>query len=228
MDTTFDDIPIRRTLPIVGRKPSIKLFNKLHHVKSPQTEPPQPKTKITPRTRKHFKQNKLNLTGKPKALVFDTIAESMKVDEHSPSKSKIKTGVSGCYNGKNGSPSKVEAAKHFTKNLSNFTLEAGSRRSGRKYICEDDASNGLRVNRQRKNVLNHRMHYEPKNGRVAPWQQLDKRGMKCSPRSWKNRPQTAAVDKVAPFGLDSQPRAQSSSGKRYCRQSHQSTRNLLC
>jgi len=238
MDTTLDCFPAKKTLPIVGRKPSIMLFNKLHHVKSPKTEPVRPKTKITPRTRKHFKQSKLILSSSAPKTPSKTIDASVKTNRRSPSKSKIKTGVSGCYNGKNGSQAKYidesvtcidsrNATKHVTKNLSNFTLEAGERKSGRKYIAEDDASSGLRVNRQRKIVSNHRMHYGAKHERVAPWQQPQK-SIPVQPKKWKKRPQSAAGHKAAPFGVDQQPRTPKASGKRCNWKNSPSTKNLLC
>jgi len=227
MDTTFDCFPVKKTLPIVGRRPSIMLFNKLHHVKSPKPEPFRPETKITPRTRKHFKQSKLNLIGKaPKPLASNNIDASVKTNMRSPSKSKIKTGVTGCYNDKNGSQTK-NAAKHVTKNLSNFTLEAGERKSGRKYIAENDASSGLRVNRERKKVSNHRMHYGAKHERVAPWHQQQK-SVPVQSKKWKQRPQSAAGHKSAPFGVDQQPRTPRATGKRCHHKSRQSTKNLLC
>jgi len=226
MDTTRDCFPVKKTLPIVGRKPSIMLFNKLHHVKSPTTEPVRPKTKITTRTRKHFKQSNPILSGDaPKTIASKTTDATVKSNRTSPSKSKIKTGVTGCYNDKNGSQSK-SATKHATKNLSNFTPEAGEKKSGRKYIAEDDASNGLRVNRQRKIVSNHRMHYGAKHERVAPWQQ-PQRSVPVPSKKWKKRPQSAAHI-AAPFGVDQQPRTPIASGKRCNWKSHQSTKNLLC
>eukprot|EP00495_Collosphaeridae_sp_1-RS-2012_P002230 TRINITY_DN1959_c0_g1_i2.p1 TRINITY_DN1959_c0_g1~~TRINITY_DN1959_c0_g1_i2.p1 ORF type:complete len:206 (-),score=27.63 TRINITY_DN1959_c0_g1_i2:210-827(-) len=204
------------------------LFNKLHHVKSPKPEPDQTKTKITTRTKKHFKQSKLNLNGKvPKTLAPAVIDAAVKTNIRSPSKSKIKTGVTGCYNGKNGSQTK-NATIHVTKNLSNFTLEAGEqKKSGRKHIAEDDASSGLRVKRERKKVSNHRMHYGTKHERIAPWNQRQK-SIPVPSKNWKKRPQSAAVYKEAPFGVDLQPRTPRASGKRCNGSSHPSTRNLLC
>jgi len=242
MDTTLDCFPPKKTLPIVGRKPSIMLFNKLHHVKSPKPEPVIPETKITTRTKKHFKQSELNQSGKaPRALASNTMYATVKNNMRSPSKSKIKTGVSGCYNGKNGSQTKyidkrvtsinrrnaTDATIPITKNLSNFTLEAGERKAGRRYIAEDDASSGLRVNRERKKVANHRMHYGAKYERVAPWHQRQK-SIPVPSKNWKKRPASAAGYKAAPFGVDLQPRTPRLGGKRCNGSSHPSTKNLLC
>jgi len=230
MDTTLDCFPPKKTLPIVGRKPSIMLFNKLHHVKSPKPEAVGPETKITTRTKKHFKQSNFNLSGKaPRTLAPNTRYATVKNTMRSPSKSKIKTGVSGCYNGKNGSQTKntTDATIPITKNLSNFTLEAGERKAGRRYIAEDDASSGLRVNRERKKVANHRMHYGAKYERVAPWHQRQK-SIPVPSKNWKRRPLSAAGYKAAPFGVDLQPRTPRPGGKRCNGSSHPSTKNLLC
>merc|ERR1719193_2307180 len=93
MNTSLDTSP-RKTVKIIGRKPTIKLFNELHNVATVSTQPP-----VTPRTRRHYQQDKLKKTKKkntPKA------AKSAKVAQKAPLKSQkstIKVGVCGWYGG---------------------------------------------------------------------------------------------------------------------------------
>jgi len=202
MDTSIDT-STRKTVKIIGRKPTIKLFNERHNVATVNTQPP-----ATPRTRRHYKQNTLNKTNKK------TQSNTAKTAYQDPHKSKIKVGVCGMYGGSTNTGAKGSKDQ--------FTLER--RRTERKHISEDSMFSGPRSDRAFKEGKNHRMHCKGNgdqlvrcspNTRVST--PMSNRGLKCYSPSGR-RP--------APFGMDTHVHMKSPGGKRTTPQ--RSTRNMLC
>jgi len=219
MDTTLDTLA-SKTVQIIGRKPTIKLFEK-HNVESENTQPP-----VTPRTRRHFQQMK----DKKKATGHTAYGSPTRT------KSNLKVGVSGMYGGDQDNSEQCSGDKR-TKN------------TGRKYINEDNMWSGARENRALKEGQKHRLHYQESGDQLVRFSENTKvsspkpnAGLKCyqaggervgpfgvdthvPKRSNPGKRQCSSQAGVAPFGGDIHVPKRSPQGKRTT--THHSTKDML-